>query len=325
MWRIDLSRGVHASPMWIDSLLLVASQDRNLHAVLPGAEPRVLWEENFKGGLDAEPIVLGDRIILGETGTQGRLLAVDRAKRDELWLVRLGDGVAGPVLAGDRIYAVTSSGRVVAVTTAGVEKWRVELETRVVARPALLGDALLIAADDGTLFALDPETGVTRERVDPGAGSIWGDPVIRETEGGPAAVYATLEGQLIAVAADLELLAQRSFPSRFYAGPVLVGGTLYLSGHEGTVWAYDWEEDEILWRSEIPGALRASAAVGPRAVALGDLGGTLYLLDRESGGLLWHRKLNGAITGAALTRGEELYVATERGVLYAFRPTTPAR
>jgi outer membrane protein assembly factor BamB len=50
----------------------------------------------------------------------------------------------------------------------------------------------------------------------------------------------------------------------------------------------------------------------------------LYVLDRDTGELRWHTRLDGAITSSPLVEGTVLYVATEQGSLYAFRPTTPA-
>ncbi len=67
--------------MWSDSLLLVASLDRNIHAIRIEKEPRVVWDENQKGGIPASPLALGARIVIVESGTEGRLVALDRSTR----------------------------------------------------------------------------------------------------------------------------------------------------------------------------------------------------------------------------------------------------
>ena len=318
-WRIRISRGIGATPSWHDSALLVASHDRNFHVVRFQEKPRVAWDRNLRSGLAATPIVAGGRFVLAESGARGRLVALDPATHKDAWVLELGDLVP-PLVADGRIYAVTATGIVVGVGFSGNEEWRRELGKAVVARPARVGDALLVAAADGTLHALDPETGDVRERVGPEAGPIWGDPAMLDSD---HAIYATLDGQVFAVGADLEVEARRSFPSRFYAGPRLVDGELLLAGHEGTVWSYDWDASEIRWRRDLPGALRASPAPGLRTVAVGDLGGTLYQIDRVTGELLWHARLDGAITAAPLAHGEEVIVGTESGTLYSFRPTSP--
>ncbi len=320
-WTIELSRGVGTPAVWVDSLLLVASLDRNVHLVALGQEQaRVVWDDNFNGGFEASPLVTPNRIYLPETRRGQRLVALDRGTRQELWTADAGDLAAEPILRGEVVLTVSSDGDVAAWGPNGTRRWLTELETRVVAAPILLGDALVVAASDGRLFALDPDTGQIRRETDPDAGMIWGDPVA--TPGSSdRALYATLEGQLLSVGPDLEVADRRSFPSEFYAGPVIDADRVYLIGHEGTAWAYDWAEAEVAWKEEVGGVFRATPAVGRRFVAFGNLAGTLYLLERDSGELLWHTRLDGAITAAPTVRGDDLFATTGRGTLYRFRPT----
>ena len=319
-WHIELSRGASAPLVWADSLVLVASLDRNAHLVSTGSPPRVVWERNFKGGFEAPPVVTDTRIYLPETRRGARLVALDRRTHEIAWTAGAGDLVAPPILDGERIYTVSSIGEARSYDLAGMELWSTELETRVVSAPVLLGGRLVIASSDGSLHALDARSGELRKSANGDAGPIWGDPaVMRGAE--PTVIFASLDGQLLEVDADLTVLQRRSFPSRFYAGPIAdTGDRLFLVGHDGTLWAYGWESAEVLWQRELPGTFRAGPAVGPRVVALGDLAGTFYVVDRATGELLWHADLDGAITSRGLTRGEALYVITERGTLYAFRP-----
>lgn len=321
-WRIDLSRGVGTPAVWVDSLLLVASLDRNVHLVAPGVDrAQVVWDDNYRGGFEATPLVTGDRIYLPETRRGRRLVALDRRSRSVLWTANAGDLAAGPIARGETVLTVSTEGEVSAWGPNGTRLWRTELETRVVAAPVLLGDALVVAAADGALHALDAAGGEVLESVDPGAGKIWGDPV--PVPGRPdAALFVTLDGQLLAVEGDLSISDRRSFPSAFYAGATPgEDGWIYLIGHEGTAWAYDWEAAEVAWTEELQGVFRAGATVGRGVVAFGDLSGTLYLLDIADGSLIWHTRLDGAITAAPTARGADLFVATEQGSLYLFRPT----
>jgi outer membrane protein assembly factor BamB len=322
-WSLEISRGASAPLVWADSLLFVASLDRNLHVVTPGPEPRVVWEKNFKGGFEAAPLVTADRVYLAEMRGGGRLIALDRQTRQIAWADDAGDLVAPPVIADGRIYAVSSTGEVHSYEPTGTRRWSTDLKTRVVAAPVLLGGALVVAASDGWLFALDAATGDLRGSADAEAGPIWGHPIMRPGPP-PTALYATLDGQLLEVGSDLAVLQRRSFPSRFYAGPARGPGEgLYLVGHEGTLWAYDWAAAEVTWQRTLPGTFRARPEVGDGIVAAGDLAGTLYIVDRASGDLLWHAGLDDAITSQPLARGDELYVMTESGTLYFFRPTGP--
>lgn len=326
-WKLELSRGGSAPLVWADSLVLVASLDRNLHLVAPADEPTVRYKKNFKGGFSAAPVVTTRRIYLPELEDGGRLIALDRATGETAWTSDAGDLAASPVLDGSRIYTVSSLGVVTAWTDEGSELWRTELETRVTARPAKLGNVLVVAATDGRLFAIDAAgSGTVLDSTTPGAGPIWGDPVVLSgaDEADPAtAVFATLDGQLLEVGDDLAIVRQRSFPSRFYAGPTRSGHSLYLSGHAGAIWSYDWTADAIDWRLDLDDAtLRMAPAVGDGHVAVGDLRGELVIVDRSRGVVLWSTRLDGALTSTPLFRGEdELFVISEQGTLYAFRPS----
>ncbi|HKY61245.1 MAG TPA: PQQ-binding-like beta-propeller repeat protein [Gemmatimonadota bacterium] len=320
--RLEISRGGSAPLVWFESGILVASLDRNVHLVsLDG--PRVVWKENYRGGFEAEPVVTEDRIYLSETRRGARLLALDRDSHRTLWTADAGDLMAPPILTEERLYTVSSIGEVKAFDRAGVLQWSTELGSRVQAGAALLDGVLVIAASDGHFYAVDTEDGAVRESTDPGVGFVWGNPLVRAH---PAtAVFATLDGLLVEVDADLEVIQQRSFPSRFTVGPDQVGGDLLLIGHEGTVWRYDWEGASVVWHRELPATLRSAPRVSSEVVALGSLEGILYLLDLASGETLWETRLDGAITSRPLARELEFFAFTESGTLYGFRPAGSAR
>jgi outer membrane protein assembly factor BamB len=319
---MELSRGGSAPLVWFDSRILVASLDRNLHLVsLDG--PRVVWKENYRGGFEAEPVVTEDRIYLSETRKGARLLALDRGSRQTLWTAEAGDLVSPPILDDERLYTVSSIGEVKAFDRGGTLQWSTELESRIQAGAALLDGTLVIAASNGRLYAVDAEDGAVRDSTDPGLGFVWGNPLVRPHSA--TAVFATLDGLLVEVDADLEVVQQRSFPSRFTVGPEEVAGDLLLIGHEGTVWRYDWTGAKVVWHSELPATLRSAPRVSSEVVALGSLEGILYLLDLTTGETLWETRLDGAITSRPLARELDFFVFTERGTLYGFRPAGSAR
>lgn len=315
-WRLELSRGGSADIVWADSALLVASLDRNVHFVEPGPDPSVVWKENFKGGFEATPVLTPQRIYLAETWRGGRLVTLNRRTREVLWTAKAGDLAAPPLVTENRIFTVSSSGQMTAFEPSGEQVWTTELETRVVAAPVLLDERVVIAASDGVLYAVDPLTGDLMATRDVGAGQIWGQPVVRA--GSATALYATLDGQVIEVGSDLIVAQRRSFPSRFYASPEVVGDRMYLLGHEGTLWAYDWQDSEIVWQTRLERTFRASPRAGDGFVAVGDLAGRFYAVDSGDGSILWTTRLDSAVTSKPLARGEKIYVLTERGTMFAF-------
>lgn len=318
MWKKGVSRGAAAPMVWVDSLLLIASLDRNVHLLTLDPEPATVWKQNFKGGFEAAPRVAERRIYFPETLKGGRLVAINRKSRQEVWTAKAGDLISSPIVTEDRIFTVSSVGVVQAYDLSGDIVWVDSLSTRVDADPVLIDNRIIIASSDGELFAIDRLDGQITARQDARAGAIWGDPIVRY-DSDPTVVFATVEGQLVEARSDLTIVQRRSFPARFYVGPVVDDDTLYLIGHEGELWAYDWPTAEILWNQDLKGTFRGQPALSEDFVIAGNLAGTLYLLDRETGLLLWERRLDGALTSPAVTRGDEVFAITEAGTLYAFR------
>lgn len=320
--RMEVSRGGSAPLVWFDSRILVASLDRNVHLVsLDG--PRIVWKENYRGGFEAAPVVTEDRIYLSETRRGARLVALDRGSHQTLWTADAGDLMAPPIVADERLYTVSSIGEIKAFDRAGVLQWSTELGTRVQAGAALLDGVLVIAASNGHLYAVEARSGVVRDSTDPGAGFVWGDPLVRPAR--ETAIFATQDGLLVEVNANLEVVQQRSFPSRFTVGPEEVGGDLLLIGHEGTVWRYDWAGASVVWHRELEATFRSAPRASSEVLALGSLEGNFYLLDLATGDTLWQTRLDGAITSRPLARELEFFAFTERGTLYGFRPAGAAR
>lgn len=320
--RMEISRGGSAPLVWFDSRILVASLDRNIHLVsLDG--PRIVWKENYRGGFEAAPVVTEDRIYLSETRRGARLVALDRGSQQTLWTADAGDLMAPPIVADERLYTVSSIGEVKAFDRAGVLQWSTELGTRVQAGAALLDGVLVIAASNGHLYAVEARSGAVRDSTDPGAGFVWGDPLVRPAR--ETAIFATQDGLLVEVNADLEVVQQRSFPSRFTVGPEEVGGDLLLIGHEGTVWRYDWAGASVVWHRDLEATFRSAPRASSEVLALGSLEGNFYLVDLATGDTLWQTRLDGAITSRPLARELEFFVFTERGTLYGFRPAGAAR
>ena len=98
---------------------------------------------------------------------------------------------------------------------------------------------------------------------------------------------------------------------------------MYLAGHEGTVWCYDWKNDTIDRRVDLEDAtVRMAPAVSERYLAVGDLAGNLAILDPDRGGVDWTIRLDGALTSTPLFHGSLLLAISEQGTLYGFRPVT---
>ncbi len=91
---------------------------------------------------------------------------VEEVRVKQLWSTGVGNGQGNgfyrlqPVLDGDRIYAAGSDGTVVAVEAeTGKRIWREDLKQEISGGVGIGGDLLLVGSSDGNVIALSPEDG----------------------------------------------------------------------------------------------------------------------------------------------------------------------
>lgn len=89
-----------------------------------------------------------------------------------VWSTDVGGGHSGRTLAlvpqvgGDRVFAATARGRVVALdASSGSTEWRTEVDAPLSAGPGVGGGVVVVGSVDGDVFALQADTGSVRWRT----------------------------------------------------------------------------------------------------------------------------------------------------------------
>jgi len=111
--------------------------------------------------------------------------------------------------------------------------------------------------------------------------------------------------------------------------PLVVDGTLYVTGNNNQAWAIDGRTGRPIWnyRRRLPANISASVCCGPVNRGFGILGDRLYMgtldahlvaLDRETGALIWDiavgdPKNANAITAAPLVVKNKVIVGVAGG------------
>ena len=213
-WVTDLNDSLRTAPSVFGSTLAVVSLSGRV-SMLDTRTGRVLWvrsgapnDTGIIGG--AEPAIDGNLVvgalnsaqIMAMRRTDGELAWLDflASSRESSLTTNLSTVRARPVLDGNRLYALSNSGLMVAYDVAtGFRIW--EAPVGGIEMPLLVGDYLFVVETDGTLLCLQAEDGRVRWRADL---PQWSSP---ETQDGRYSWF----------------------------GPVLVGDSLVLVNQEGTV------------------------------------------------------------------------------------------
>ncbi|MFN2322663.1 MAG: PQQ-binding-like beta-propeller repeat protein [Trueperaceae bacterium] len=152
-FRVDVG-AMAAPPVSAGAVVLLATRSGEIHAFDPEAHV-VRWSYDVEGETWAPPAVAERLVFVGSWGP--RLHALHVRSGDDAWSVPLAHPVtAAPVVAGGVVYVANEGGELLAFDArTGAERARHRVASGAVqASPLPLGDALFVAALDGTVTCL---------------------------------------------------------------------------------------------------------------------------------------------------------------------------
>lgn len=277
----------------------------------------------------------------GETTAQrpGGFLAVRWAKRVASQELRPGGLISVERAAAaldpehGRIYAGSSSGRLVAIRADGGIAYEYDTNERIAAGPALDADRdeLYVVAEDGIVHALEAQTGKLRWKENAGV-PVRQAPLLLED----SIVVVTDQDAIVSLARKdgaLRWSFSHPVPDGFsvsgHAGIAFAEGMLYTGLTDGTVIALSADKGEGLWTYETVADTSAEsmdptlrltdvdttpAVDGDHLYAASYTSG-LYAFDRKTGAVIWHNAEWTGIIGLAVYRRTLIATSADLGIL----------
>lgn len=251
------------------------------------------------------------------------------------------DGWAAPVEAGGVVLVQDRPGELAAVRTgdgparalwrfpedaalpAGLDRGDIDDLDALYATPIVDGGAVYLAAFSGQVLALDLDAGGAAGGGGPGVrwladlgGAVVGTPA---WDGRAGVLYVpTEDGALTPVDAATGAvgapLARGS--ERFWSGPALGGGVVYVGGLDRRVRAVDPGGGER-WTRDLGGAVAGDLLLDGGTLYAGALDRRLYALDASGGEERWRFDGDGWFWSRPLPAGDAVYAATTNGSVYA--------
>lgn len=348
-----LKAPAHDPRIWTQ-YLGAASRAPSAREVL-GAELAPLWSADM-GKPAAGALAVGERVV-AVMGFDRYLTLVDWETGRRLWRRRLNTtGAAGPLLAGDRVYAVTGGqkGRIYAARLQnGAKLW--SFDFRFVSAPIAVADEVVVAAsENGRIVAIDTADGRVRWRralgrpVRSGV-SLIGDRVLAATDDslfllslddghtqlvaalpGPLVAPPALAGQTVIVASpdgyiaafaaeDLRQLWIRQVGEPIFGSPAVARDTVYAVTVTGRLWAIPLAEPDRGTAVELGVPVRAAPAPLADGVLVGTVGGEVLFAPADGSPVRRRVRVDGPIEQQPIVSRGTLLVADGRGILHVWR------
>lgn len=301
--------------------VFATSDDEHLYA-LDVTTGKVAWKAKGEGKMYTHPLVIGDRVVVGDASGYVRAFATKDGK--ELWKLQLTGAIRGGASSdGQQIYVASQGGEVASLTLAGAQTWRKQVKRaawnnqgpdeaiEVYSAPVVGKDALYVSFSRDTyykdlpaLIALDKRTGRVKWKAK-GPGE-WGN--VRST---PALVAGKLvygepySGDVAGIDAKTGRLAYRDeiglcfFPQ--WASPAAAGDLVYLPRYDGSVYALRASSGKVVWELFLGDSKRVGEQRPHPAKQQCD----------------WANADGAIYAPAALASDGRLFIGTGEGVLYA--------
>jgi eukaryotic-like serine/threonine-protein kinase len=215
------------SSLVVDDLILAPSNDHHLYAL--NNQGQVQWKFEADHGLWGTPAVDGEVVYL--PSMDHFLYALRMNNGQEIWRTDVGGAIVhSPELSDDgRIYIGTLSNEVVALDTNGNIRWRIPTDNAVWTRPALYDGVIYYGDLNGTIYAVNADSGSVVWRKDLGSGAVVGSAVIVDDQ----IIFGTENGELYAFGPGGEARWNRAFNGKLYSSPVVAGNRIIIGIVQG--------------------------------------------------------------------------------------------
>jgi outer membrane protein assembly factor BamB len=194
--------------------------------------------------------------------------------------------------------------------------WRADVGRGIVGGPALTEDLVIVAMVDRQIAVLERSTGdvIWRRRLSnaPGAGPLAdGDRILVATQEEDGRVYALqlATGARIWSAAAGDVAAPLAMDD----------STVFAATTTGDVLALREADGSRVWRTRLPGAVRAAPLPTAAGLVVATATDSLFLLDVARGRVLVRAGLRGSVLAAPTLAGPLVVVGTSAGGLLALR------
>ncbi|WP_328768008.1 serine/threonine-protein kinase [Streptomyces sp. NBC_00286] len=231
------------------------------------------------------------------------------------WAYSTGGPVAPALLAaGGLVFAGSKDGSMYALDAeTGKRRWAFSTGNGVYTCPAVAGGLAYFGSADYHLYAVDVKTGDQRWQFS-ARGEVNSSPVVA---GG--VVYAgSDDGRLYAVGARSgDRKWAFAAEGRIRSSPVVAWGKVVVGSEDSRLYGIDAATGERAWAFDTDGDVKSSPAIADRVVYAGSYDGNLYAVNCDTGERLWTFATRGGVGSSPAVSDGVVYVGSDDGHLYA--------
>ncbi|MFP4632395.1 MAG: PQQ-binding-like beta-propeller repeat protein [Halobacteriales archaeon] len=271
----------------------------------------VLWNYEHDEEVRASPAVSESTVYA--VGRDDVLYAFDVSNGEERWNadVRGATRRSAPTLADDMVYVGSDEGLHAFGAYSGMERFATD-SGAVETTPAVVDGVVYYGSDDGSLYAVDAESGEVEWEFETD-GSVQSSPAVVDG----SVYFGSNDRWFYCVDVDGEEVWSYEVGDRLETSPAVAGGSVYFGSAGGELYGLDAEDGEESWDEPVDAGnwVRDGVAVAGDHVLATRRGGVLLVVEAGSGSVVQEVDLDDLVEdvtvsspGAPVPVGDHVFV-----------------
>lgn len=307
-WKHKMGKTVLVKPVVYGRYLIIATNDGTL--LLVSRTGKRIWKADLKRRIESTPMTWKGKIYVATSN--GDFYALNAGTGRIVWKKKIfGSLLFGsrPVVAGGNLYFATSFGRVYSFTTAGKERWHVDLENGIYSSVAFDKGMVYVGAEDHNIYAIRAKDGDISWKFKADSRMVSSAPTIHNS----ILYIGCYSGTFFAVDA---LKGQEKWKLKtgdsIFSTPLIKGRRVYVGSNDGKLYAIDTASGKVAWTYNTGSKVKSKVAVTGNLIIITS-GRRVMALDRTGGKLQWAHTFKKEVKTSATVSGNDIFVGLDDG------------
>ncbi len=295
-------------------VLFVTTLHGELHLIDIHTGTRI-GRRKFDEPISASAALHGDVIFIPLADGDNTIIAYDLLQGKETWKKNLGPVESSPLIHNDRLFVAARNGTLYAMDPeTGTEKWKHDAGRMLYSSPSAADSTVFAGTSGGKLFALNYEKGEI----------IWESDTLRTLMTTPVIggehVYVTSRDSIVYCfdRTTGEQVWSRNVGARIYSAPAVSAELLIIADAGGDVTALSPLTGDEQWKFSAKSVVNATPLIGGNFVYLVSLDNNVYVISKSEGSLQWSYDADSRLKTTPLLYGNRLIICAEDRTVYSF-------
>lgn len=269
-WKYPTDGGIASKPAIFENNIYFGSEDKRLH-VISTRSGKVVWTHYTNGPVRSSPRIAEGHVFIGSD--DGSLHAIGLSSGRLAWRSEAGSPVRStPWVGNEHIYFGSEAGDFTATDFRGDAKWRFKAKRAITSSPVLQDGVVYFNSMDGTLYALDANTGWAVWRFRLGKGSICTPAIAGNT------LYTGAADHIIYAidTRSAKELWRYTTEHQVNGSPIVHRDAVYCGSVDGSLYCLDAASGRMRWRYQTDAPITGTPVAHDDMIFIGSTDKKLY-------------------------------------------------